>query len=247
MQTPAMRHEIRYKERVVRCFADRPKNLDEMFRTSVSRFPDKDAVVLGDRRVTYRELDGRVDRVASNLLKAGLKPGDRVALLLGNGLEFVYSVLATARAGMIAVPMNIRQKLPEVEFVLNQCSASAIIHDVEFTPNVPADGAVASLRRRYVVGGTGETSFDTLLSETPSADYPSVEEEDTFCLLYTSGTTGKPKGAMLTHVSTIHSTIHFEWGFSLTDKDVSMMAVPASHVTGLVAILLSTIKVGGCT
>ncbi|MGE3306448.1 MAG: class I adenylate-forming enzyme family protein, partial [Rhizobiaceae bacterium] len=95
--------------------------------------------------------------------------------------------------------------------------------------------------------GTGETSFDTLLSETPSADYPSVEEEDTFCLLYTSGTTGKPKGAMLTHVSTIHSTIHFEWGFSLTDKDVSMMAVPASHVTGLVAILLSTIKVGGCT
>jgi long-chain acyl-CoA synthetase len=248
MPVPAMRREVLYKERIVRCFADRPVNIDAMFRESVAKFPNRDALVLGDERVTYAALDRIVDNVAANLLNAGFQPGERIALLLGNQLEYVYCVLGAARAGMISVPMNVRQRLPEVEFVLNQCSASAIVYDIEFEPNVPAQESVGSLRQSYVIGGEGRgTGFAALTAEAEKPSFPVVDEEDTLCLLYTSGTTGKPKGAMLTNVSSIHSVIHFANAFELVEGDVSFLAVPASHVTGLIAIFLTTMYVGGCT
>jgi acyl-CoA synthetase (AMP-forming)/AMP-acid ligase II len=242
-----MRHEVRYKQRVVRCFADRPPNIDTMFRAAVSRFPDRDALVLDDRRVTYRELDGIVDRVAANLVHAGFKPGERIALLLGNGLEFVYCFLAAARAGLLSVPMNTRQRLPEVEFVLNQCGAACLVYDAEHEANVPGAVTVPTLRASYVVGGGLATDFSRLMAEAPRVEFAEVAEEDTLCLLYTSGTTGKPKGAMLTHVSSIHSVIHYQHAFGMQEGDVAVLAVPASHVTGIIAILLATIQVGGCT
>lgn len=247
MPVPAMRHEVRYGERIVRCFVDRPGNMDEMFRSAVQRAPDRIALVFEQQRVTYRELDARAELVARNLIHAGFKKGDRLALLLGNGLEFVYSILGAARAGLISVPMNIRQKLPEVEFVLNQCTASGIIYDAEYEANVPTGETIASLRHAYVVGdGRGEP-FGDLFGERPAVAFPDVAEEDTYCLLYTSGTTGKPKGAMLTHVSTIHTLLHYQHGFAIAEGDIAMLAVPASHVTGLVAIILTAMRVAGCT
>ena len=247
MPFPATRHEVRYGERIVRCFIERPANMNEMFLSAVHRAPDRVALVCGDLRVTYRELDEKVERIARNLVHAGLKKGDRLALLLGNGLEFVYAALAAARAGLISVPMNIRQKLPEVEFVLNQCTTSGIIYDAQYEANVPAGEAVPSLRHVYVVGeGLGEP-FTSLYADCDAVAFPDVAEEDTFCLLYTSGTTGKPKGAMLTHVSTIHTLLHYQSGFDLAEGAVAMLAVPAAHVTGFVAIILTTIRVAGTT
>lgn len=246
MEYPASRHEVHYGERIVRCFTERPQNIDQMFREAVERFPDRDALVFEGARVTYRELDAIVDRVASNLVRAGFERGDRLALLLGNGLEFVYCFMAASRAGLISVPMNIRQPLPEVEFVLNQCGAAGIVYDAAHEANVPGKESVPTLRHAYVVGDGKNTPFDTLKADSGSAPFPTVAEEDTLCLLYTSGTTGKPKGAMLTHFSSIHSVIHFQYTFELREGDVSMLAVPASHVTGVIAIMLTTIQVGGC-
>jgi len=247
MPFPATRHEVRYGNRIVRCFSERPVNMDGMFASAVRRAPDRVALVCGDLRVTYRELDEKVERIARNLVHAGFNKGDRLALLMGNGVEFVYAALAAARAGLISVPMNIRQKLPEVEFVLNQCATTGIIYEAQYEPNVPAKDAVASLRHMYVVGeGRGE-SFASLEADSDAVSFPEVAEEDTFCLLYTSGTTGKPKGAMLTHVSTIHTLLHYQSGFELHEGAVAMLAVPASHVTGLVAIILTAIRVAGTT
>ncbi|MGI6852904.1 class I adenylate-forming enzyme family protein [Mesorhizobium sp. 1B3] len=247
MAFPATRYETLYGERVVRCFPDRPASLDAMFRATIERSAEEVAIVLGEERITYRAFGERVEAVARNLVARGLNPGDRIALLLGNGLEFFYTFMAAARAGLISVPMNTRQRRPEIEFVLNQCHATAIVYAAEHEANLPERAAVPSLREVFVVGHGAGTSFSELLVESEPVDFPGVAETDTLCLLYTSGTTGKPKGAMLTHVSTIHSLIHFQAAWGLGRGEIAMLAVPASHVTGLVAIILTMIYLGGRT
>ena len=242
----SLRHELHYGSRIVRCFASRPAHVDAMFRETVARHPDSDALVLDRSRVTYRELDAIVDRVAANLIARGFRKGDRLALLLGNCFEFVYAILSAARCGVVTVPMNVRQRMPEIAFVLDQCQASGLIFEAGITDQIPDRSALPHLREAFVVGGSDGVLFDALLEPAPPAA-GNIAEEDVFCLLYTSGTTGRPKGAMLTHFSTVHSVLHFEQGMQLRKREVSILAVPASHVTGLVAIILTMIRVGGCT
>ncbi len=242
---PTTRHELHYGDRVVRCFADRPPHIDAMFRAAVGVNPDGVALILGERRIAYVELDRLVEHVAGNLALRGFEKGDRLALLMGNCVEFVVLVLAAARIGVIAVPMNTRQRKPETEFMLNQCRASGLVYDITLAEQIPDRAAVPSLRQTLTVGG-GQQDF-AALSAQAKAPERKIAEEDVFCLLYTSGTTGKPKGAMLTHFGTVHSAMHFEHGMALGAGEVSVLAVPASHVTGLVAIVLTLIRVAGTT
>ena len=243
----AVRHELHYGDRVVRCFTPRPANVDAMFKDTVARFPDRDALVLGEARVTYRALDATVETVAANLVARGFRKGDRIAVLLGNCLEFVYAVLGAGRAGIITVPMNIRQRKPEIAFVLNQCEATGLVYEAALADQIPERAALPHLRAAFVVGGTGGVPFEALLRPAQHQFETEIAEEDVFCLLYTSGTTGQPKGAMLTHLGIVHSALHFQHGMQLAGLEVSILAVPASHVTGLVAILLTMVAVGGCT
>jgi acyl-CoA synthetase (AMP-forming)/AMP-acid ligase II len=247
MKFPETRYEAHYGGRIMRCFHERPANIDQIFREAVSRAPDHSALVLGDERLSYAKLDRRVTAIAANLLARGLVPGDRVALLLGNGFAFVEAILATSRAGLIAVPMNIRQRRPETEFMLNQCQAAALIYDTEQFENLPAKAAVPALRHAFVVGDGPGDRFNDLRRFEGKIDFAPVDEEDVFCILYTSGTPGRPKGAKLTHFGVIHSLLHFQHAFRLTGGDAAMLVVPASHVTGLVAILLAMIRVAGTT
>jgi acyl-CoA synthetase (AMP-forming)/AMP-acid ligase II len=245
-QQPAIRHELHFGGRMVRCFADRPAHIDAMVRETARRHPDREAFALGETRISYRMLDAAVEAVAGNLAARGFHKGDRLALLIGNRLQFVYALLAAARIGVIAVPMNIRQRRPEIEFVLNQCEAAGLIYDADIAEQVPPRATVPSLREVFVVGDGNDTAFDVLMRPA-TAPACEIAEEDVFCLLYTSGTTGRPKGAMLTHLGTIHSVLHFQHGFGLTERDVTILAVPASHVTGVVAVILAMIRVGGLT
>jgi acyl-CoA synthetase (AMP-forming)/AMP-acid ligase II len=217
-----------------------------MFRETVARHPGGEALAHGDVRVTYAALDAAVDAVAGNLAAQGFRKGDRLGLLIGNRLEFVYALLAAARIGVIAVPMNIRQRRPEIDFVLNQCEATGLIYEAHLAEQIPDRAAVPSLRRVFVIDATDDSAFALLMNPArpPACD---IAEEDVFCLLYTSGTTGRPKGAMLTHLGTIHSVLHFAHGFALSERDVTILAVPASHVTGVVAVLLSMLRAGGLT
>lgn len=241
-----VRHETHYGDRVVRCFAQRPATIDVLFRGAAARAPERAALVLGDERMSYHALDATVEAIAANLTARGFRKGDRIALLLGNCVEFVAAVLACARAGIIVVPMSIRQRAPETEFILSQCEAAALIHQADLAEHLPAPSATPHLRERFVVGGGPGTPFAALETPAPFSAV-AIAEEDVFALLYTSGTTGRPKGAMLTHLGTIHSLLHFEYGMGLRDGDVSVLAVPASHVTGLVAIILTMIDVAGTT
>jgi long-chain acyl-CoA synthetase len=241
----ALRQETHYG-RIVRCFAQRPAHIDLMLRESVVRVPDRDALVLGEQRISYRALDATIEAVAGNFARHGLRKGDRLALLLGNCLEFIYAVLAAARIGVIVVPMSTRQRRPETEFILTQCKAAGLIYQGDLAEHLPDRAALPHLREYFCVGDGPGTPFAHL---TTAAAPPAVAigEEDVFALLYTSGTTGRPKGAMLTHLGTVHSLLHYQQGMALRDGEVSMLAVPAAHVTGLVAIILTMIRIGGST
>jgi len=241
------RQETHYGQRRMRCYAARPASVDALLRRSVATYPDTVALRHDAAAVSYAELDAMVDRVAGNLADAGIGPGERVAIALGNRLEFVFAVLGCVRLGAIGVPLNIRMRRPELAFALNQCRAAALVHEAALAGQVPAPADVASVRRVYACGDAvpGATPFSVLLQPAPPPPAAAIGEEDTCHLLYTSGTTGKPKGAMLTHLGIVHSALHFERHAELRAGDVGIVAVPASHVTGLVAQLYTLLQVGG--
>jgi long-chain acyl-CoA synthetase len=146
----ALRLERHFDGRRFRCFSERPPHLDALFRASLARFPDAEAIIAGETRLTYRGLDRLVAHMAGNLRARGVGPGERVALLLGNCPEFLVAILACARLGAIAMPIGTRQRAAELEFLLNDSGAVALIFAAEFAANVPAPatGRCWQCRRR---------------------------------------------------------------------------------------------------
>lgn len=227
------RIEAHYGDRVVRCYAERPGSVYAMFAAAVARSGEGEALVCGDRRLTWKGLEGEVRKLARGLAARKIGRGDRVALLLGNRIEFVVAVFAVARLGAIAVPLNIREQAPELAYVLEHCSAKLIIHETELAERLP----------RFVE----RVAIDEYRSLLESGDVAAAQpaEEDTTAILYTSGTTGRPKGAMLSHLGIVHSVMHYETGMGLTRADRSIAAVPLSHVTGLVALIATLARCAG--
>jgi len=249
---PFIRHEAHFG-RVVRAFAERAPNVTAMLASTVARFPLHEAVVDGERRVTYAELAQQCACIGANLAAAGVGTGDRVALLCGNSLEFLTTLLGVLHAGAIAVPLNVREQRPELTYILNQCAARAIVFEAALADRLPGAYEAPALSARFAIGDAcpqARSFADLLASPAQGTTLPeaaAAREDDCAVVLYTSGTTGRPKGAMLTHFNIVHSALHFVGCMRLDDRDRSMLAVPASHVTGLVAILLTMVACGGCT
>jgi len=244
---PKSRREAHYGDRVVSCFADRPESLLHMLEEAVAENPGGEAVVCGDARWSWKEVDARTAMVAGALAARGVAVGERVALLLGNRVEFVLSLYAILRLGAIAVPLSTRYQTPEIAFALNDCGATLLIHEADLAPRLPAADEIKGLRTRIIVGGetdlapsapNGAEPWRDLMQARPFTATVPVHEEDTAIILYTSGTTGRPKGAMLTHLSLISSALVFKHCFALTKADRSVAAVPLAHVTGIVANIL---------
>jgi len=243
----ALRRERHYDGRDLLCFSERWPDLNAMLDDVVSREGAREAVVGDGRRISYAELDRLAASAAGNLARRGVAAGDRVALLLGNCPEFPIFLWACFRLGAIAVPLGVRQRGPELEYLLGDCGAVALILEAEYAANLPAPELVPELRLRFVVGGSTAGAEPALLLLEPASlpPRPPSAEEATAVILYTSGTTGRPKGAMLTHLGIVHSLLHFQRCLSFRSVPRSILAVPASHVTGLVAVLLATLSMGG--
>jgi len=244
---PALRDETHFG-RAMRCFAERPRNLNALFADTVARYGEREALVTDRHRLDYAKLDRVADRLAGHLHRLGVARGDRVVLYLPNDREFVHALLAVLRLGAVAVPVNVREQRPELAFILAQCGAKGIVFDAALAGRLPPPAAGLPLSVRISAGpAPGATTLDELL-ETRSPVAPSADprEEEAAVILYTSGTTGRPKGAMLTHLNIVHSVLHYRTCMRLTAADRSLLAVPATHVTGLVAIILSMFAVGGC-
>ena len=238
---PAMRVESHYGDRVMNCFAQRPRSIHAMFEATLAAHGAREALVFEGRRWSWRELGDEAAQVAAGLAAHGIAKGDRVVLFLGNLPEFVIALYALQRLGAIVVPVNVREQKPGLQYVFEQCGANGIVYEPALAKRVPDAAAAPGVSLRIAVGA----SFEALKQHGARSTAASVDEEDTALILYTSGTTGKPKGAMLTHLNVVHSAMHFEACMRLTCDDRSALAVPASHVTGVVAVLATMLRIGG--
>jgi long-chain acyl-CoA synthetase len=242
---PPTRHELHYGGRMIRCFASRPKSVHELLVNAVAQRPQGIALICGDEQITYRELDRLVGHVAGGVAARGVAKGDRVAMVIGNSIEFVVVMFAIARLGAISVPLNIRHQRAENEHIIRDANATVVIYDAELFDRIPTNESVPSLLHSALIRVAGREPLHDLLAKSPVTMATPVEEEETCTILYTSGTTGRPKGAMLTHLSALHSVIHYTWVMELGEDDRCLIAVPMSHVTGVIALIDTMIHCAG--
>jgi long-chain acyl-CoA synthetase len=245
-----IRHEILFG-RVVRCFAGRPRSLWEQFAASVKRDPDAEALLWdADGRMTYGELALQARKVSTGLRAIGIARGDRVAALTGNRFEYVVLALAAWRLGAILVPLDSRLRAPEIRHILVHSGARVLLCEDRLFGGLPARDSLPDLEHLVVLDRAGavagEMDFRELLGAAADIAPAAIDEQDDAAILYTSGTTGEPKGVQLAHVNMIHSTMHFERVWRLPPRTRSALAIPGSNVTGLVTIILTMLRIGGC-
>jgi len=211
-------------------------NLGQNLKVNAKKFPNTVMLRDSQRSLTYPQANKRVNQLAHSLLSLGLSKGDKVAVLLENSIEIVEIFLATAKTGIIIVPINFRLVSAEVEFIVNNSDAKAMIVHDEFTSTV--DPIKAKLKNivpdNYIaVGQTveGYRSYDAFIAEAadsePGAD---VAPEDTWILIYTSGTTGKPKGVVRSHASHIAFFLINSIDFGFNEHDNCMNVMPLCHI-----------------
>jgi fatty-acyl-CoA synthase len=210
--------------------------LGEALARSARRHPDREAVVTPALRWSYAELDARVGAAARRLARLGLQKGDRLALLCGNDPGFIVTLYATLRLGAIFVPVNPRSAPPEVEFILGDCGAKVFA----FSPALA--GTAAHVRR-------GDVTFvetDELLAAEGDGVAAGVEESDDAEILYTSGTTGRPKGVLLDHHRVLWVGVGVSVAVGLREGDRMLHVAPFYHSAEL-NLFLTTGTTLGCT
>src|SRR6266516_6762303 len=152
---PAMRLETRFGDRVGPAFCERPGSIWAMVSDAAAGNPDGEALVCGVTRMTWREVTQQSARVATGLRKIGLRSGDRVALLLGNRIEFVLAMFGAAHLGLVTVLLSTRQQKPEIAYVLSDCGAKLLIHESTHADRIPDARAVPDLKHRIAVDDVG--------------------------------------------------------------------------------------------
>jgi acyl-CoA synthetase (AMP-forming)/AMP-acid ligase II len=213
---------------------------------------DRTALIAGSRRISYTELDRRTDQLARALRELGVRQGDRVAGLLVNSPAFLETMLATAKLGAVFVPMNVRLAPPEVAYLLADSGADVLVSSAPLAAVARAAlaGERVRVRHRVIVdgeAGDGEADFEQLLaSGEPRALGTDVAGGDLSCLMYTSGTTGRPKGAMLTHDNHLWNVFNnVSFGRGLRESDVTVTVAPMFHIGGLGVHTLPLLYLGG--
>ncbi|MBR0954925.1 class I adenylate-forming enzyme family protein [Bradyrhizobium canariense] len=219
--------------------------LDTVFRAQAVRYPEKTAVVCGSDRITYGELDTRVRRVAEGLMRLGAQPGDRIVVYLGNGAELVELLYAAFSIGAIVVPVSTRLTLPELQHICRDSQPFAIA--LAGDPATCAALAKDLPRALFITTEAREgRSVDfTELRSTEAGILGALPTDDDALVMYTSGTTGAPKGAIITHSNMVVQNyfVHaVEWGIS--NEDRYLVTTPLAHRAGL-ARLVNALSLGG--
>ncbi|MBI4551471.1 MAG: AMP-binding protein [Candidatus Latescibacteria bacterium] len=211
------------------------------------RFGDKTAVIFRETALTYRELNGRVNRLAHGLLGLGVRKGDRVAVLGRNSDAYVVIYFALAKIGAIIVPVNYWYRAAEITYTLDQSESAVFIVEDRFEETVAPvirDRSGLSVLF-YGAGASGSATLESLIESSSHAE-PSVAvaDDDPHIILYTSGTTGFPKGAILSHRNHVIHAIAWVIETSVVEADVGLIVYPLFHTGGPDCVLLPHFLVG---
>ena len=215
----------------------------EMLWESAQRFPEKTAVVFQGQKISYRELDGLANSFANALATLGVTKGDRVALYMPNRPEYIIGLYGIARLGAAFTPMNPTYKEEEISHQLNDADVVAIVVQESLYPLVKAvRQQIKSLKEIIVVGQRAEEGvhlFRDLIRQASPKHPPQVPlawTEDLVALPYSSGTTGLPKGVMLTHQNLVANNIQFISSGRLSEQDTLLLFLPFYHIYGIMLV-----------
>ncbi len=216
--------------------------LPECLSHNARLYPERIALAFEDQTLTFAQLDERANRLANALAQRGVRRGDNVALLMYNCLEVVEAWFGCHKLGACPVPVNFRLVQAEVDYILDDAQAVGVISDAQLGERgAAAAGRLDAVRFHLNVGGNvpeGAEDYEAVLSSA-STEAPEavVDDEDLAFLMYTSGTTGRPKGAMLTHQNLWQHTLNWIHELRVTRDDAFLTGLPLFHIGGVDAVL----------
>ena len=211
-------------------------SLGQILPRSAVRYGSKTALVAGERRLSYANLNQSTNRLANALVALGVRPGDRVTLYSVNGWEWVVAYHAVLKAGAIVNPINVMLTPSEVSYVVNDCGARVIITSADKAPLLAELKSTMPLDHLIVYGNApaaGAHALDELIGRASDKfEMVARTPEDISTIGYTSGTTGHPKGAMLTHRAVIYNSVMTATMHVRTVADTVVTPLPCAHVYG---------------
>lgn len=230
--------------------------IEEFLETSADRFPEKTALVVDDQRLTYRYLDEQANRLAHSLKEHGVSRGDRVAICLDNSLEAVLSIFGTLKAGGVFVVIDPGTKVDKLIYVLNDCQASCFIFShrqfnevrvhANTLPHLKTTVVTGQLPAGSSHGSMSVASFQQCLTERYGS-FPPLKQNidlDLAALIYTSASTGNPKGVMLTHLNMVSAATSITAYLENRQDDIILNVLPLAFDYGLYQVLMG-FKIGG--
>lgn len=224
-------------------------NVGDIIRRGARRTPNKTAVVMGANRISYRDLDALSNRLANALIERGLGKGARISVLGRNSIEFLILYFATAKAGATLCPANPVLPDSELRYLLQHVEADAVFVDVCDLPRIAKLlPELPNLKEVILLSNAVDAEYESIESlslEQPNADPEvTVADRDIAIIMYTSGTTSAPKGAMLSHLSITTGAMHFALAGEMTDKTIATAILPLFHCAQL-SISSGTLIRGG--
>ena len=211
----------------------------DMLRRSADRFADKPAVLCGERSISYRELDAQSNQLAHALLALGLPKGGKIAILARNIIEYAVVFFGTARTGYVLNNLSLLHTVDELAYAIEKTDVEALIFDsavaaevAELLPRV--DGLLKAVVAIGDAGGIDAVDFDAFVADRPR-HHPAVEldERDPFCMTYTGGTTGRPKGVLCDHRARSITTYTAMIEQMIDERDIVGVVTPLYHIAAL--------------
>jgi acyl-CoA synthetase (AMP-forming)/AMP-acid ligase II len=225
-------------------------DLGKILTSTAHKFPKRIALICEKERMTYQEYNGRANRLANGLLRLGLKKGDKVAVLLFNSIPLVETLFASAKIGGVFTPINFRFTAEEVFYILDHSDARFFIYGEEFSELVEKIRPRLNNVEFYISFGESgspsilnyEACLRGSLAQEPDV---SLSEKDECQLMYTSGTTGKPKGALLTHENLLWNLFNTVLGREEKEGEISLVIGPLYHTAALNNHFLTRVAMAG--
>ncbi len=221
-----------------------------LLRSSAEKYPEHTALVHGDRELTFRELEGLSDSCAHALRASGIRPGDRIALFMPNSAEFEIAFFGGSKAGAIMTPLNSSFKEGEARYQLSDSGAKLIVVEESRLPIIEAVRGDLPDLHTVIVAGKSESfpDFESWIDghpPSPPPEPPLDPWEDLIALPYSSGTTGMPKGVMLTHRNLVSNYVQFAENHQMTERDSGLVFLPLYHIYG--TMIMGGLVLAGAT